>query len=199
MVQEEGDIVIKVGDVLATREQMQEGITWCDANMDSGPGPTFTSAMRKLGNPLAKWSAGTEYKGLHRGAHWPEIRAHLGAALNEADTELAVGAEWLRRLSQRHQTFVLRSAATRRAVLIRSGGRCENPRCTTPGGRVADVKANGDPILEVDHIINLGGEGEDIASNMIALCPNCHAMKTYGTTAETLRQEFAIIVARYAA
>jgi hypothetical protein len=181
-----------IGDTLVEPSDVRAALGW----LNDHPGSehdTFTDGMKKLGNPLAKWSEGTEYKGLRKGARKPEIRAYLKAALNEADTELAVGAEWLRRLTERNQTIVLRNAATRRAVLLRSGGVCENPRCTTPNGRVDDVKLNGDPILEVDHIIDLGGEGADIASNMIALCPNCHAMKTYGTTSETLRQEFAAI------
>lgn len=182
-----------IGDIQVETSDVREGIAWCDDNMDTGPGVTFTGGMRALKNPLAKWSEHTEYKGLHRHARKPEIRKFLEEALNDADTEAVVGAEWLRKLTERRQIVVLRNAATRRAVLLRSGGRCENPKCTTPGGRVADVKANGDPILEVDHIVDLGGEGADIVSNMIALCPNCHAIKTYGTTSETLRAEFAAI------
>ena len=291
-----------IGDIQAETSDIREALGW----LNDHPGSehdTFRNGMQKLHNPLAKWSADREYKGLRRNAHKPEIRMFLEGKLDEtehhddgtrinwdapgredwadhvyatllladgkdvpiADIYAAVydwlafsddeldngeyvsarnaqvwnlrthiqfrvrdtlrclkfekgladnpvrgfwhatvlspepvrheGTEWLRKFATRTQTVVLRSAATRRAVLIRSGGRCENPGCTTPGHRVADVKANGDPILEVDHIVDLGGEGEDIVSNMIALCPNCHAVKTYGTTAETLRKEFAIIAA----
>lgn len=190
---------IQVGDVQATREQIQEGITWCDEHPGSEH-DTFKNGMKALKNPLAKWSEHRVYTGLRPHARKPEIRAHLSEKLDEAaETGGRKRPEWLRQLATRTLTVVLRSAATRRAVLVRSGGRCENPRCTTPGGRVADVTMNGDPILQVDHIIDLGREGEDIASNMIVLCPNCHAMKTLGSTRETLRREFAAIAARHAA
>jgi 5-methylcytosine-specific restriction protein A len=76
----------------------------------------------------------------------------------------------------------VRSAAARRAVLVRSGGSCE--RC---GTRVPDVTDAGDPILEVDHVWDLALGGSDDPAVMIALCPNCHAVKTRGRTRESLR------------
>jgi len=79
---------------------------------------------------------------------------------------------------------LMRSATARRAVLIRSMDRCENPRCT---GQVEDLTDSGDPILEVDHIHDLAQGGSDDPAQMIALCPNCHAIKTRGSTREQLR------------
>ena len=38
----------------------------------------------------------------------------------------------------------------------------------------------GDPVLEVDHIHDLALGGPDDPAQMIALCPNCHAVKTRG-------------------
>jgi len=87
---------------------------------------------------------------------------------------------------------LLRSAAARRAVLIRSGGRCENPGCT---GQAEDLTDSGDAILEVDHIKELAQGGADNPAQMIALCPNCHAIKTRGRTREQLR-EVLLITAR---
>ncbi|MFF9895517.1 HNH endonuclease [Streptomyces longispororuber] len=86
----------------------------------------------------------------------------------------------------------LRSAAARRAVLGRSGGRCENPRCA---GQPDDVTDRGDPILEVDHVLELARGGRDHPSQMIALCPNCHAVKTRGSTREELRAVFRAVAA----
>jgi 5-methylcytosine-specific restriction protein A len=80
---------------------------------------------------------------------------------------------------------LVRSAAARRAVLLRSEGNCENPECT---GQAADITDTGDPILEIDHIHDLAKGGPDDPGQMIALCPNCHAMKTRGRTRERLRQ-----------
>ncbi|MFI5688601.1 HNH endonuclease signature motif containing protein [Streptomyces sp. NPDC051636] len=78
----------------------------------------------------------------------------------------------------------IRSGSARRAVLLRSEGRCENPACT---GQPADVTDTGDPLLEIDHIEDLARGGRDHPSQMIALCANCHAIKTRGRTRETLR------------
>ena len=78
----------------------------------------------------------------------------------------------------------IRSAAARQAVLLRSEGRCENPDCT---GDIHDVTDSGAPILEIDHIHDLALGGPDDPVQMIALCPNCHAIKTHGQTREQLR------------
>jgi 5-methylcytosine-specific restriction protein A len=74
----------------------------------------------------------------------------------------------------------------REAVLLRSRGRCENPRCT---GDVQDVTDSGAQILEVDHVRDLAKGGPDNPDQMIALCPNCHATKTRGRTRQQLQQE----------
>ncbi len=79
-----------------------------------------------------------------------------------------------------------RSAATRRAVLVRSGGQCESPRCT---GMPAELTRRGQPILDVDHIQDLAKGGEDHPRNMVALCPNCHACKTRGANATLWRRD----------
>ncbi|MEU6989680.1 HNH endonuclease [Streptomyces sp. NPDC046465] len=85
----------------------------------------------------------------------------------------------------------LRSGTARRAVLLRSGGRCENPACS---GQPVDVTDAGGPILEVDHIVEIAGKGRDHPSQMIALCPNCHAVKTRGRTRNELRAAFLEVV-----
>ncbi|MFZ3494756.1 HNH endonuclease [Streptomyces sp. 5.8] len=77
----------------------------------------------------------------------------------------------------------VRLAAARDAVLLRSGGRCENPHC---GGQPDDLTDTGSPLLDVDHIEELGAGGEDSPANMITLCPNCHRLKTFGRTRHEL-------------
>ncbi|WP_367669700.1 HNH endonuclease [Streptomyces sp. DT2A-34] len=72
----------------------------------------------------------------------------------------------------------VRNPLVRRAVLKRSKGRCENPRCMNP--EPVGYTDNGDPILEVDHVVEHAQGGRDHGSNTIALCPNCHALKTRG-------------------
>lgn len=53
--------------------------------------------------------------------------------------------------------------ATRRAVLLEAGDSCSNPTCHVPL-----LHAH-----HIDYVQTGGGNGED---NLIALCPNCHAM-----------------------
>ena len=75
------------------------------------------------------------------------------------------------------RTNFRRNRTIRNLVLERAKGNCEFDGCT---GMPPDIKANGEPILEVDHIDPLGNGGVDHPSNMIALCPNCHEAKTHG-------------------
>jgi 5-methylcytosine-specific restriction protein A len=78
----------------------------------------------------------------------------------------------------------VRSATAVKAVLLRSRGRCENPLCA---GQPDEVTDRGEPILEVDHLEDRANWGRDHPSQMIALCPNCHAIKTRGQSREQLR------------
>ncbi|MBT2450906.1 HNH endonuclease [Streptomyces sp. ISL-43] len=84
-----------------------------------------------------------------------------------------------------------RSDRARELVMLRSEGRCENPRCTSPGFR--GVTETGEAILDVDHVHDLQHDGEDFPVNMIALCPNCHALKTRGRGAQELREALAVV------
>ncbi len=79
----------------------------------------------------------------------------------------------------------VRSGLARQAVLARCDGRCENPGCQ---GQPDDVTDRGKPLLEVDHVVELAAGGRDHPSRMVALCPNCHAVKTRGRTRHRLRE-----------
>ena len=80
-------------------------------------------------------------------------------------------------------------------MLLRSQGACENPSCT---GAAKDLTDCGEPILEIDHIHDLAKGGPDDPAQMAALCPNCHAIKTRGSTREQLRQSlFAVARQRH--
>ncbi|MDR7086857.1 hypothetical protein J2X11_001696 [Aeromicrobium panaciterrae] len=85
-----------------------------------------------------------------------------------------------------------RSVAARRAVLVRCGGKCESPWCT---GAPGELNRQGEPILDVDHIKDLAAGGEDLPRNMVALCPNCHAVKTRGTNAVGRRKQLLAVAA----
>jgi hypothetical protein len=55
----------------------------------------------------------------------------------------------------------------KRAVLAEAGHMCANPRCRAL-------------ILELHHMIWVKDGGSNEASNLLALCPNCHALHTRG-------------------
>ncbi len=73
-----------------------------------------------------------------------------------------------RRTSATLRSSYRRSRALRELVLERALMMCENDQCT---GMPPDRKANGDAILEVDHIDPLSQNGADHPSNMVSLCP----------------------------
>lgn len=79
----------------------------------------------------------------------------------------------------------IRDPSARAAVIRRSGGNCESPQCA---GHPKERTTAGEPILQVDHVHDLGKGGTDLPWNMIALCPNCHALKTYGVDKDKLRR-----------
>ncbi|MFE2326697.1 HNH endonuclease [Streptomyces sp. NPDC059385] len=78
----------------------------------------------------------------------------------------------------------IRIPSARRAVILRSGGRCESPLCA--GGQPVDITDSGEPLLDVDHVDELAAGGADHPAQMIALCPNCHRVKTLGRTRHDL-------------
>ncbi|MDT0466130.1 HNH endonuclease signature motif containing protein [Streptomyces gibsoniae] len=87
----------------------------------------------------------------------------------------------------------IRDPSARAAVIRRSGGSCESPQCA---GHPKERTTAGEPILQVDHVQDLAKGGDDLPSNMIALCPNCHALKTYGTNRDKLRRLLATTARR---
>ncbi len=87
--------------------------------------------------------------------------------------------------TRRSRNHYRRSVRSRLAVLARANNECENDRCT---GKPGDTKPNGDAILEVDHLDDRALGGSDHPTDMIALCPNCHAAKTYGLNRASLKR-----------
>jgi 5-methylcytosine-specific restriction protein A len=77
----------------------------------------------------------------------------------------------------------MRCQSARAAVIRRSEGNCESPECE---GHPKELTSAGEPILQVDHVQDLAKGGADLPWNMIALCPNCHAVKTYGANRDRL-------------
>jgi 5-methylcytosine-specific restriction enzyme A len=76
-------------------------------------------------------------------------------------------------------------------VLRLAGGSCE--LC---GHAAPFLKDDGAPYLEVHHLVSLSADGADVASNTVALCPNCHMRMHYGSGRRALLGEIADRVAR---
>lgn len=70
------------------------------------------------------------------------------------------------------KTVSMPSALARRYVLMRAHGYCE--LC----GQKAPFEVNGEPYLQIDHIIPLSKGGTNDIENLSALCPNCNAKKS---------------------
>jgi 5-methylcytosine-specific restriction enzyme A len=85
--------------------------------------------------------------------------------------------------TERTSDVPVRLAAAREPVIVRSRGRCESPKSQ------ATSMTKRHPVnrsLDIDHVHDLGNGGVDLPASMIALCPNCHATKTRGTTRDEL-------------
>ncbi|MFF0218288.1 HNH endonuclease [Streptomyces vinaceus] len=122
----------------------------------------------------------------------PEVR-DTSESDEEAYRRLAARAEAnAKRRGQRRKPTqadrYVRDPTARAAVIRRSKGNCESPKCA---GHPKERTTAGLPILQVDHVRDLQKGGPDIPWNMIALCPNCHAVKTYGENREALRRLLA--------
>ncbi|WP_328399659.1 HNH endonuclease [Streptomyces sp. NBC_00390] len=87
----------------------------------------------------------------------------------------------------------VRDPSARAATIKRCKNRCESPECA---GHPTERTTAGLPILQVDHVRDLAKGGPDVPWNMIALCPNCHALKTYGENKEKLRRLLAATAQR---
>lgn len=95
--------------------------------------------------------------------------------------EHAVGAAEKRGVTS--QVFV-RSEEVRRQVRLRAEGRCE--WCQKVGFKTA----TGEIYLETHHVISLSEGGPDVASNVVALCPNHHREAHHGKERDEMRLLF---------
>ncbi|MFJ7160058.1 HNH endonuclease [Streptomyces sp. NPDC101118] len=61
--------------------------------------------------------------------------------------------------------------------------------CRPPSRAAMPVRSrSGAYLLEVDHVDDHAKGGEDLPRAMIALCPNCHTIKTRGAADEGFRE-----------
>ncbi len=90
-------------------------------------------------------------------------------------------AERLARAARMPEKALVTSTVYRRnpdvvaTVLIRAAGVCEECKLPAPF-----LRRDGEPYLEVHHVIQLALGGEDTVENAVAVCPNCHRRAHYG-------------------
>jgi 5-methylcytosine-specific restriction enzyme A len=76
-----------------------------------------------------------------------------------------------------------RSGKVKGWVLRRAKGHCELCKQEAPF-----KKADGEPFLEVHHLIRLKDGGPDTVENCVALCPNCHRYLHYADGKDTMQR-----------
>ena len=92
---------------------------------------------------------------------------------------------------ERITTIYKRDQKIRNEVLKIAKGRCEY--CNTKGFK----KKNGiDFFLECHHIIALANDGQDLLSNVVALCPNHHREIHFGENSEVIEKELINKISR---
>ena len=77
------------------------------------------------------------------------------------------------------------------AAVIRARGKCEMPACSN----ALFFRFDGNPYLEVHHIVPLGEGGDDTFVNVAALCPHCHRELHFGKLKSTRRATLASYIA----
>ncbi len=71
----------------------------------------------------------------------------------------------------------MRDSAVKEYTKRRANGYCE--LCKEPA---PFLKSNGEPYLEVHHLVTISENGPDHITNTVALCPNCHRKLHYAKT-----------------
>jgi 5-methylcytosine-specific restriction protein A len=98
----------------------------------------------------------------------PEIRSDVGVDIKDLKRRILTirpGATGFRSGGE----YRVRSQLVRIYALRRAGGFCE--AC---GAGAPFLTSDGNPFLEVHHILRLSDDGDDEPQNVAALCPNCH-------------------------
>lgn len=76
-----------------------------------------------------------------------------------------------------------RSACIRKYAKMRANGLCE--AC---GGPAPFLDSQGQPFLEVHHLLRLADDGPDSPMNVAAICPNCHRQVHVGGQGDQLNE-----------
>ncbi len=82
-------------------------------------------------------------------------------------------------------TQIARDPKVREWVLVNANGHCEC--CLQPAPFKS--REDGQPFLEIHHLVLLAEDGPDTVANAVALCPNCHRELHHGENGTALREQ----------
>lgn len=97
-----------------------------------------------------------------------ELDARVEELLRHGLADIPPGTTQPQRITGQTSGFQ-RDPRVKAWILQTAEGRCEGCSESAPF-----VRANGDPYLEVHHVVPLTAGGPDVTTNAVALCPNCH-------------------------
>lgn len=112
------------------------------------------------------------------------------STLLKTEISKPVGYDEPNKITQQVQVYE-RDPKVKAWVLKQSNGICEV--CDSPA---PFTKSDGEPYLEVHHVLPLAEGGSDTVSNTVAICPNCHMMLHYSFETIKLRMVVVNKVAR---
>jgi 5-methylcytosine-specific restriction protein A len=115
----------------------------------------------------------------------------LDFSLQDLRTRAIDAASGTPRLTTNMTSAIARSAVIREYALRRSGGQCEG--CSQPA---PFAKPNGEPFLEVHHLLRLADGGIDSPDSVAAICPNCHRRCHHGADGTVYNADLAARVIR---
>lgn len=111
--------------------------------------------------------------------HWARIT--LCEPCYESNPHLYVGLKWYQPLRRPVAESTTAAVARSRSALLK--GQClaaAKGRCGFCGEAPVYVGRDGAPRLQVHHLVPLAEGGEDVLTNLVALCPNCHDAVHHG-------------------
>jgi HNH endonuclease len=170
------DQITRVGASFYHSERVTDPNRTPEARM----GHAFVSSWLDIGDRVTIGNIGTELFAVKEGqASITEEGVRLEIARKANDQTilaLAKKAEGKPSKKTYEREDYLRNVYVVSAAIIRSNGRCEMPFCSNS----LFVREDGNPYLEVHHVVPLGEGGDDTLANVAALCPHCHRELHFG-------------------
>jgi predicted HNH restriction endonuclease len=170
---------------------MSERSDEADRTPEARMGQEFISAWANQGDVIVIGNIGKKlYAAKMREASPQEIGevlAKAGRSKSQNIIAKALKAKGKPKRIVRKQTDFVRDPHVVAAALIRAGGKCEGPGCTSKLFKRED----GSTFLEVHHVVPLSEDGFDELANAAALCPMCHRELHFGKSRLSKRVSLA--------